>query len=163
MSAPPAVGGAAAAVRRARAPDLNLLVELWLDLARHHQSLDPYFEMRPDARNVARRLLARELDDPDAAAWLAGDPATGFCIVRVDHAPPIHREVERAEITDLGVHPSARRAGIGRALVEAASGWARERGIERLEARVLARNPEGQAFWRALGFGDFMDVLHRRL
>jgi hypothetical protein len=29
--------------------------------------------------------------------------------------------------------------------------------------RVAVRNAEGQAFWRALGFSDWMDVLERRL
>jgi len=150
-------------IRRAGPGDLDALVELWLELARHHQDLDPYFRLRPDARGEARRLLARELGDPDAAAWLAGDPPAGFCIARIDRAPPIQEEVERAEITDLGVRPSARRGGVGRSLVEAALAWVRERGVSRVEIRVAGRNAEGQAFWRALGFGDFMDVLQRRL
>jgi ribosomal protein S18 acetylase RimI-like enzyme len=155
-------GAIAAPVRRAGPADLDALVELWLEVARHHQDLDPYFVLRPDARGEARRLLARELDDPDAAAWVAGDPPRGFCIARIDRAPPVHEETERAEITDLGVRPAARRGGLGRALVEAADAWARERGVGRMEVRVAARNAEGQAFWRALGFGDFMDVLQRR-
>jgi len=150
-------------VRRAGVAELDALVELWLEVARHHQDLHPYFRLRPDARDEARQLLARELADPDAAAFVAGDPAAGFCIVRVDQAPPIHEETERAEITDLGVRPGARRAGLGRALVGEAMAWARERGVERIEIRVAAANSEGQAFWRAVGFGDFMDVLHRRL
>jgi len=150
-------------VRRAGVAELDALVELWLEVARHHQDLDPYFRLRPDARDEARQLLARELADPDAAAFVAGDPAAGFCIVRVDQAPPIHEETGRAEITDLGVRPGARRAGLGRALVGEAMAWARERGVERVEIRVAAANSEGQAFWRAVGFGDFMDVLHRRL
>jgi ribosomal protein S18 acetylase RimI-like enzyme len=150
-------------VRRAGPADLDALVELWLEMTRHHQDLDPYFRLRPDARGEVRRLMARELEDPDAAAWLAGDPPAGFCVVRIDRAPPIQEERERAEITDLGVRPGARRAGIGRDLVEAALAWVRGRGVARVEIRVAVRNAEGQAFWRALGFGDFMDVLQRRL
>jgi len=149
--------------RRAGAADLDALVELWLEVARHHQALDPYFRLRPDARDEARRLLARELGDPDAAAWLAGEPPAGFCIARIDRAPPIHEETERAEITDLGVRPDARRAGLGRRLAGQALAWAAERGVGRVEIRVAAGNAEGQAFWRALGFGAFMDVLHRRV
>lgn len=158
------MSGGAAGIRRAGPGDLDDLVELWLAVARHHAELDPSFALRPDARAEARRLLSRELDDPDAAAWLAGgDPPAGFCIARVDHAPPIHEETRRAEVTDLGVRPEVRRRGLGRALAEAAVGWARERGVARLEVRVAVANPEGQAFWRAVGFGEFVDVLHRRL
>ena len=87
---------------------------------------------------------------------LCGPPAAlgGLCTVRIDRAPPIGGEVERAEITDLGVIESFRRRGIGRSLVEAASGWVRSRGVERVEVRVATRNPEGQAFWRAIGFSS---------
>ena len=51
----------------------------------------------------------------------------------------------------------------GPALVERALGWVEERGVERCEVRVASLNAEGQAFWRSIGFGDLMDVLHRRL
>ena len=73
------------------------------------------------------------------------------------------RESPRAEITDLFVRPEVRRGGVGRALVDAAIAWLVEFGVRRVEVRVLRANPEGQAFWRALGFGEFVDVLHRRL
>lgn len=82
---------------------------------------------------------------------------------RIDRAPPILLEVERAEITDLGVRPHRRRRGVGRALAEAALAWVRERGVARVEVRVVAGNPEGRAFWRALGFSEHVAVLERRV
>jgi ribosomal-protein-alanine N-acetyltransferase len=81
----------------------------------------------------------------------------------VDRSPPIMVEVERAEITDVGVRADARRRGIARQLVEAALEWVRASGVERVEIQVASGNAEGQAFWRALGFADLMDVLHKRL
>jgi GNAT superfamily N-acetyltransferase len=83
--------------------------------------------------------------------------------VRIDRAPPILVEVERAQITDLFVVESLRRQGLARGLVAAALDWVRGRRVERVEVRVASGNPEGQAFWRSLGFSDLMDVLHRRL
>ncbi len=158
---PPAKGR----VRRARAGDLDRVAELWALIAVHHAPLDPLFRMRPGAAGELRRMLAAILRDPDAAIFVhdeAGDlPA--MCIVRFDRSPPILDESERAEITDLGVREADRRRGIGRALVETALAWVAERGVERVEVRVASDNREGQAFWRALGFGDLMDVLHRRL
>ena len=156
--------GRAPSVRRAGPADLDTLCELWLEVARHHAGLDPGFGLRPNARDEVRRLLAAELGDPEAAAWLAGDGAAdGFCIARIDRAPPIHEQTLRAEITDLGVRPAARRRGLGRALVDAALRWVRERGVAHVEVRVMVANHEGQGFWRALGFGEFMDVLRHRL
>jgi len=152
-------------LRLARGADLSRLTELWIEIATHHTSLDPLFTLRPGARPEVARLLAALFRDPDAAifVWEGPGGVLGFCTVRIDRAPPILRETRRAEITDLGVGAAARREGIGRELVAAASAWARNRGVARLEVRVAARNREGQAFWRSLGFDDLMDVLHRPL
>lgn len=152
-------------VRRAETRDLDRVAALWTAIATHHEPLDPLFRLRPDAAEALRPLLAAVLRDPDAAVlvWDDGDDVPGLCIVRVDRAPPIQEETERAEITDLGVREDRRRRGIGRALAAAGVEWARARGVGRLEVRVAHHNVEGQAFWRALGFGDLMDVLHRRL
>jgi len=110
-------------------------------------------------------LLAAILRDPDAAIFVCERDGAllGFCTVRIDCAPPIQIEVERAEITDLMVSGPERRRGVGRALAERALGWVKERGVERCEVRVASRNSEGQRFWRSVGFGDLMDVLQRRL
>jgi ribosomal protein S18 acetylase RimI-like enzyme len=152
-------------LRLARAEDLPRLTELWIEMATHHTSLDALFSLRPGAEPEIRRLFTALFEDPDAAVfvWEAPDDLLGFCAVRIDRAPPILQETRRAEITDLGVTAAARRGSIGRELAAAAFAWAKNRGIERLEVRVAARNRDGQAFWRSLGFEDLMDVLHRRL
>jgi GNAT superfamily N-acetyltransferase len=134
-------------------------------LTEHHASVDPLFALRPDADAEIRRLLDAILRDPDAAIFVyeRDGALLGFCTVRIDRAPPIQVEVQRAEITDLMVRASQRRRGLGRALVERALSWVEERGVERCEVRVASRNSEGQRFWRTVGFDDLMDVLHRRL
>ena len=154
-----------AEIRRADHRDLEHLVALWIDLTEHHAGIDPLFELRAGAEDEVRRLLEAQLRDPETAVFVREESGrlAGFCSVRIARAPPIHREVARAEITDLAVREERRRRGIGRALAEAALAWVRERGVSRAEVRVTAGNAEGQRFWRALGFGPFVDVLHRRL
>jgi ribosomal protein S18 acetylase RimI-like enzyme len=107
-------------------------------------------------------MIAR---DPDAAILVYDDEGDllGLCIVRLDRSPPIMREVERAEITDLGVREGARRRGIATAMLDEALAWVKQSGVSRVEVQVATGNREGQAFWRARGFGDLMDVLHKRL
>lgn len=160
MTPPGATG-----VRGGTPRDLDRLVELWVAVAEHHAAVDPLFTLRADARPRVRALLAQELSDEDAAVFVQEDGSDlgGFCVVRIDRAPAIFEEVERAEITDLFVRREARRRGVGRALVAEADGWVTARGVARVEVRVASANAEGQAFWRALGFEASMDVLQRRL
>ena len=152
-------------VRIASRRDLDRVAQLWIALTAHHAGLEPMFALRPGSDGEIRRLIDAQLRDPDTAILVAEQDRglLGFCTVRVDRAPPIHAELERAEITDIAVAAASRRRGVGRRLVGSALGWLRVRGIERVEVRVAVRNREGQGFWRAMGFDDLMDVLHRRL
>jgi len=170
-------------VRVARMQEIDLVAALWALITEHHAGLDPLFSMRrgPVAEGELRELLRALARDPDAQIFVydaTGSDATGsdasdggdrkgqlegLCIVRIDRAPPILVETERAEITDLGVRPALRRQGIARLLVEASMGWVRDRGVARVEIQVASGNREGQAFWRAMGYTDLMDVLHKRL
>ncbi len=160
-------------VRAARMQEIDRVAALWALITEHHAALDPLFRMRrgPVAEGELRELLRDMARDPDAMILVydaaAKDAETadiqGICIVRIDHAPPILEETERAEITDLGVRPEMRRRGVARALVEEATDWVRSRGVQRVEIQVASGNREGQAFWRAMGYADLMNVLHKRL
>lgn len=153
-------------VRRAGLRDLDSLAALWAELTEHHREIDPIFAIRPGADLEIRHLVDVMLRDPDGAVFVgesAPGRVVGFCAVRIDRAPPILVEIERAEITDLVVRADERRSGLGRRLFECASAWVRDQGLDRCEVRVATGNAEGQAFWRAMGFGDLMDVLQRAL
>jgi ribosomal protein S18 acetylase RimI-like enzyme len=151
------------AVRRAGAGDVERILPLWRALLDVHAAIDPAFALAGDAE--LRVPLARLLADPAAAAWVfeCDGVLDGWCAARIEPAPAALAEPARASITELGVREPARRRGIGRALVGSALGWAAGRGARRIEVRVAARNGAGQAFWRALGFADFVDVLDLRL
>ena len=154
-------------VRPARMQEIDLVAALWALITVHHAALDPLFRMRrgPLADGELRELLRALQRDPDAEILVYDLEGTlvGLCIVRIDHAPPILEETERAEITDLGVRPALRRRGIATRLVDEAQAWVSDRGVARIEIQVAHGNHEGQAFWRARGFADFMDVLHKRV
>jgi ribosomal protein S18 acetylase RimI-like enzyme len=155
------MGGA----RAAEARDLEAVAALWQALVELHGRLDFRLASAPRAAAEWQRVAARQLADPQAAllVWEEAGALLGFCAARVVQAPPGLAEHARCEIDELFVPSAARRRGIGRALVEAALGWGAARGAGQVLVRVAARNAEGQAFWRALGFGDFVDVLARRL
>jgi GNAT superfamily N-acetyltransferase len=158
-------------IREASQRDRDAVAALWTDLALHHVSIDPVYSLRPNASEEILALVTSQLRDPDAATFVwertAQGPErgslAGLCIVRIDRAPPINWEVERAEVTDLIVAVDSRRRGIGGALLDAALAWVARNEVERVEVRVATRNPEGQAFWRARGFADWIDVLQLHL
>lgn len=152
-------------IRPAVGRDLDRVAALWTAITQHHEPIDPVFQMRRNADDEIGALLLTLYRDPAAEIFVYDDQGDlpGMCIVRIDHSPPIMFETGRAEITDLGVRESARRKGIGTRLLDAALGWVRASGIKRVEIQVAKGNQSGQAFWRARGFGDLMDVLHKRL
>jgi ribosomal-protein-alanine N-acetyltransferase len=59
---------------------------------------------------------------------------------------------DAAEITDLAVDIAFRRLGAGRALVDAATSWARDRGYRALWVEPRADNHAAISFYTALGF-----------
>lgn len=61
---------------------------------------------------------------------------------------------EGYEVPSLGiaVHPDARHAGLGRAMMEFLHGTARERGAKRVRLRVLEDNAPAIALYRQLGY-----------
>lgn len=152
-------------VRSANVRDLDALVALWAELMSHHARLEAQYRPAPGAPAAWREKLEQLLSSDEALVLVRGEELApeGFCVAELRRAPRLLAEPGRAEITDLFVRAAARRRGAGRALVDAALAWIRGRGIVRVEVRVATANAEGQAFWRALGWGDFVDVLQRRL
>ncbi len=71
---------------------------------------------------------------------------TGLLMIIVDAA------TEAAEITDLAIDIAFRRVGAGRALVDAAARWARERPYRALWVEPRADNFEAISFYTKLGF-----------
>jgi GNAT superfamily N-acetyltransferase len=59
-----------------------------------------------------------------------------------------------AHVYAMWVAPDARRAGVGRALLEAVEGWARARGSDRLVLSVTESNETARRFYEACGFVD---------
>jgi ribosomal-protein-alanine N-acetyltransferase len=87
-------------------------------------------------------VMAAELSMPGVFAFIAA--AGGMILARV--------VADEAEILTLAVAPEARRAGIGRALVDAAAAHALSVGATRFFLEVSMTNQPAQALYRAAGF-----------
>jgi ribosomal-protein-alanine N-acetyltransferase len=103
-------------------------------------------------------LHSQAFDKPwsaqDISALIGG--AGAYAVLAQDAAPlgMVMARVlfEEAEILTLAVAPSARRRGIGAALVTAAAGLARQGGAQALVLEVGEDNPAAIALYGACGF-----------
>jgi len=74
----------------------------------------------------------------------------GFIQCEAEHDP--FSGVARAYVQMLAVEEAAEGQGVGRALLERAMLWARERGLEGLSLHVFATNARARAFYAKMGF-----------
>lgn len=105
----------------------------------------------PCTLDVMRKRFARVLAQPEQGIFVAahGAAVVGWVHARANHSLESEPDVE---IVGLVVDGAARRAGVGRALVERAAAWAREHGSARLRVRSNVIRPESHAFYAAIGF-----------
>ncbi len=141
-------------VRQATEDDLPAVVELRVSLLREHRSDPIYGRVRRDFIARARRLFLSQLRSPNEVTLLAERQATAIGILRCVHSAghPLLNPETYGYISSVYVRREARRAGVLRALVRAASGWCRERGLDELRLHSAAHNPVSNAAWEALGF-----------
>jgi ribosomal protein S18 acetylase RimI-like enzyme len=84
----------------------------------------------------------------------------GFISLKVVEQP---EGGERAHVADLAVAETARRSGVGTALMEAGEAWARERGFNLLSLDVWSTNDAAMGFYRRLGYSVDSLTLIKRL
>jgi RimJ/RimL family protein N-acetyltransferase len=97
-----------------------------------------------------RRYLKAVRRHPDAAVFVAEDPTGVVGRLSLSRDPhPASRHV-----ADLGlmVAATARRQGIGRALLEQAVAWARAAGVRKLELHVFPHNEPAIRLYEVFGF-----------
>jgi GNAT superfamily N-acetyltransferase len=92
--------------------------------------------------------LRQAIDSHDCAVLIAEEPGgelIGFCTGYQD----LHsvRFGYRAWVEDLAVHPDHRSQGVGKALLDAAKDWARERGATHLELDSGDARPDAHRFY----------------
>jgi ribosomal protein S18 acetylase RimI-like enzyme len=85
----------------------------------------------------------------------------GACHLQIYDTPVGHTMVSqrRGHIETLIVAGAQRRRGIGRALMGAATDWARGHGAHQLLLTVWAGNDDAERFYAALGYRTISQVL----
>lgn len=154
-------------LRLAERDDLDEIMRLYQQLMGLHEALDPRLALDGDGIEAFRDHLAGVLDSEYDRILVAEAPdgvgLAGFIMGRLAQNPPVFRQPYYGYVTDMCVDARWRRRGIGRALFEALRQWFREQGLLTMQVNVAVRNPVSQAFWRAMGFTDFLDRLWQEI
>ena len=112
-------------------------------------------ELESDRRYEALGFTPFERDESAdrlvqaAAVFAVGEPAVGFLSLRVIDG--------EAHVDQVSVLPERGREGIGRALMEAAIGWAAGRGLSGVTLTTFRDVPWNAPFYRTLGFTEVME------
>ena len=148
-------------IRRARQEDLETLLDLWLEMMSYHGRLDPRFAPEDNARDAFRDTM-REWIGATARRVLvavADGQVVGYTIGSIVENPPIFKLRHYGHVSDMCVAPEWRGQGMGRRLFGGLRKWFRSRGLAVVQLNVAALNPAAQAFWREMGFQDYVDRL----
>lgn len=133
--------------------------EAWLRMRR---ALWPEVDVEDHEREIAVQL---EQDPDEGAVFVAGagDDAVGFLEVSRTPEAPGCDTCPVALVEAWFVEPRVRRLGLGRALVEAARGWARSQGFAEMASDAHVDNQVSRWAHRAVGFEETDDAVHFRL
>ncbi len=126
-------------VRPVTPADATAVLDLWR--AVFPEYADPSRPQRDPAASIARKLAFG-----DGLFWLAEREG------RVVGTAMAGWDGHRGWLYSVGVHPEARRAGIGARLVAEAERALVARGCPKVNLQVLAENPAAAEFWRRLGY-----------
>ena len=133
-----------AAIRLAEARDLDQLAELF-------DQYRQFYECPPDL-GAAKNWLAENLERGRSTLFAADNGSQLLGFAQLYPALCSVDLVDYFVLYDLYVIEAARRQGIARALMNAASEWAKAQGADRLDLETARDNAPGQALYRDLGY-----------
>jgi ribosomal protein S18 acetylase RimI-like enzyme len=155
------------------------LQALWRQIDELHAALVPgYFRAsapgasaggapptRPSPRFVADPHAIMLVAEADAPRGAGTAPVIGAVLARAYDTPsdPAMVPRRRAHVEALVVDQGHRRAGVGTALMESATAWARARGATEIVLTVWAGNQAAEAFYQRLGYQIVSRALSKQI
>ena len=147
-------------IRKATRVDHDALGRLGALLMTVHYEFDRTRFLAPegDVETGYAEFLVSQLRDPDSIIFVAEEEGriVGYCYAGIEPLSWKELRAESGFIHDLAVEPDARRHGAGRALIDAAIGWFRDRGQQRVVLWTASGNTAAHRLFGAAGFRDTM-------
>lgn len=147
-------------IRPARIGDLAAIIGLWRELQNINVAFDPRLTLNSEAADWFVNYLEEQLDNTSAAVVVAekDERVVGYTFGQVMRRPTL-LSGDCGYIADICVQSDARGQGIGRSLHGWLRAWFVAQGITAVELQVVRANPASQAFWRKMGYNDFLRTL----
>ncbi len=155
-------------IREARVGDYEEICGLLEQVDRMHRDVHPEVFRECEGPARGRDFVEQAIDDPSAGIFVAEsgsdvEPSriAGIILLRIREAPayPIFAARRVCLIEDVAVSEACRGHGIGRALMQHAEDWARERRADTCELHVWEFNRNAIGFYESLGY----DTASRRM
>lgn len=152
-------------IREAKRQDIPSIRTLWQEMMDHHGTLDGRFRFSPDAprefeRHITQTLRCREMRVLVAEA---DGRVVGYILGEVHDRKAIYPVGRYGFITDVCVTASFKRNGIGRTLYLELLAWFNRENVTAIELYAAERNLASTAFWRSMGFSDYLRLMRREL
>lgn len=140
-------------VRLANSGDISAISSLYQKFYDYNAKQQPeYYRAVGENGKYPESVISGNSGDIYVAE--TSDGIMGFIHVEEEKTAPFPPVVSHkfACVVDLYVEPEHRKIGIGKALLESAKVWAKDRGMEYLELFVLEENQIGQNFYEREDF-----------
>ena len=143
-------------VRAARPEEFERLCRLYEELDSFHRDSRPDIFFKPEGSPRSRDHIAGLLDGASSTILVAErvGEILGFAVLlqKETQAIAVRRPEIYVEVEELVVTARHRLKGIGRALLQAAEAWTRERGVIAMRIGVWDFNHAARALYQSEGF-----------
>jgi GNAT superfamily N-acetyltransferase len=146
-------------IRPAVSTDKDVLGRFGGALMRQHHAEDPrrFIQVENPEEGYGRFLVSR-ITDPDSLVLVAEDQGViiGYIYADVESTSWMDLRGPCGLVHDIYVDPAARRAGAGRALLQAAVAWIRTKGETQVVLFTKTGNAHAHQLFKSAGFRPTM-------
>ena len=154
-------------IRRATPSDLQALGRLGALLVKTHYNFDTkrFIPATPQTSAGYASFLGTQLDEPSVAVLVAEEngEVVGYAYTGLEGRDYMSLRGPAGVLHDIAVEPDRRGRGIGRALLDAALVFLKERGAPRVVLSTADRNEPAQRLFASAGFRRTMIEMTREL
>ena len=152
-------------IRNAKESDIETVIEIWKEFIDFHKERDRLLTRRADGHEYFAKFFRENMEKETShvlVAEIAGK-IVGYCQNMIVEFPPVLVTEKYGNVMDMAVTEKYRSQGIGEKFFNEAKKWFREKGLERLEVRVLAANEIATNFWRKMGFKPYLETVYMEI